>query len=71
MLGGFIGEGENLPQDPDYTQATAVVMTILLDNYDMYSEDPKIQKKLDDAFEWEAAFIEHMKKWVTDEENLQ
>jgi Niemann-Pick C1 protein len=70
MLGGFIPPGAvGFPENPDYTKSTAVVMTILVDNYDVYSEDPAVKKKLAQAKEWELTFINFMKEWEKNESN--
>ena len=50
ILGGFIPEGVmGLPENPDYHKSTAVVMSIIVNNWDMYSEDPMVQKNLRQA----------------------
>ena len=40
MLGGFIPKGESFPENPEYHRANAIVLTIILDNYDKKSRDP-------------------------------
>ena len=62
VLGGFIPEGETgFPTNPDYLSSDAVVITILLNNFDLYSEDPLVQKHLGLAKEWEEVFVNFMK----------
>ena len=39
-LGGFIPPGQGFPQDPQYHKADAVVMSIIIDNFDPKSKDP-------------------------------
>ena len=52
MLGGF--------PDKNYREASAAVMTILLDNYDHRSQDQTNQANLAKALEWEKAFVDFM-----------
>lgn len=62
VMGGFIPEGEvGFPTNPDYLSSDAIVITILLNNHDPYSEDPLVQKELELAKEWEEMFINFMK----------
>lgn len=50
ILGGFIPEGVmGLPENPDYHKSTAVVMSIIVNNWDLYSDDPIVQKNLRQA----------------------
>lgn len=37
-LGGFIPKGESFPENPEYQRADAVVMTIIIDNFDPKSQ---------------------------------
>ena len=64
VLGGFIPEGfTGFPSNPDYLDSDAVIITMLVNNYDPYSEDPLVQKRLDEAKEWEKTFLDFMKTW--------
>ena len=45
-------------KDPDYSKATAVVITLLVDNYDIHSSDPEDQFHLRRAMSWEKAFVQ-------------
>ena len=65
-LGGFIPEGEvGFPNNPDYLKSDAIVISILLNNHDPYSNDPLVQKQLAQAKEWEEMFINFMKVIIT------
>lgn len=72
VLGGFIPDGvSGLPQNANYQGSKAVVMSIIVDNYDLYATDHESQKKLRNAREWEAAFIDFMKEWEKNPENTK
>ena len=72
VLGGFLDpEAGGGLGDPDYTQAMAVDMTLVVDNYDPYSDDYQTQKKLAQAKEWEKAYLDFMKEWSKDEEKMR
>ncbi|XP_069161595.1 LOW QUALITY PROTEIN: NPC intracellular cholesterol transporter 1-like [Procambarus clarkii] len=60
-LGGFLKQGDAISESPRYTEATALVITILNSNY--LEED-----KLKPALAWEKRFLEFMKEAVEDEE---
>ena len=64
-LGGFIPKGESFPENPEYHKADAVVMTIIIDNFDPKSDDPTDIRGLERAAEWERVFIEFMQDWET------
>ncbi|XP_014300205.2 NPC intracellular cholesterol transporter 1 isoform X2 [Microplitis demolitor] len=55
-LGGFLSQGQSL-RDPAYHNATALVVSILVNNYHN-------KTKLIPAMEWEESFINFMKDWV-------
>ena len=43
VLGGFIPPGQQgLGENPKYLESTAVVMSVIVDNFDLYSEDPEV-----------------------------
>lgn len=79
VLGGFQasaseaegGEEAENGGDPSYERATAVVMTIINDNYDAKSTDPVVQSKLARAKLWEKAFVSFMQNWTANEENTR
>ena len=50
-------------------EAEAVMMTILLDNFDHTSKDEKTQASLAKAKEWEKAFVDFMHKYQKDGNN--
>ena len=58
-------------KDPDYSKATAVVITLLVDNYDIHSSDPEDQFNLRKAMSWEKAFVQFMLNFTSDPENVQ
>ncbi|CAL7940989.1 unnamed protein product [Xylocopa violacea] len=58
-VGGFLTPGQDL-QNPPYEKATAVILTILVNNYHNKS-------KLHPAMEWEKSYVEFMKKWIATE----
>ncbi|XP_015437411.1 PREDICTED: Niemann-Pick C1 protein isoform X1 [Dufourea novaeangliae] len=55
-VGGFLKPGEDL-HNPSYEKATAVILTLLVNNYHDKS-------KLVPAMEWEKSYIEFMKNWT-------
>ncbi|XP_031783378.1 NPC intracellular cholesterol transporter 1 isoform X3 [Nasonia vitripennis] len=55
-VGGFVKPGQNL-RDPPYEKATAIILTILINNYHNKS-------KLVPAMEWERSYVEFMKNWT-------
>lgn len=55
-VGGFVKPGQNL-RDPPYEKATAVILTVLINNYHNKS-------KLVPAMEWEKSYVEFMKNWT-------
>ena len=66
-LGGFIPKGESFPENPEYHKAEAVVMTIIIDNFDPKSKDPTDIRGIERAQEWEKEFIEFMHRWEKEE----
>ena len=58
-------------KDPDYSKATAVVITLLVDNYDIHSSDPEDQFNLRRAMSWEKAFVQFMLNFTSDPENVR
>ena len=72
ILGGFIPKDTiGFPENPKYEKADAVVMTFLVDNYDINDPDPMIQRKLKQAKDWESAFIEFMQDWESNSNNTE
>ena len=67
VLGGFNGTLD----DPAYESATAVVVTFIVDNYDVNDKDTEHQKALQNAIEWEKVYIDYMKNWTANEENTR
>jgi Niemann-Pick C1 protein len=67
VLGGFIPEGEAFPENPDYEKSEAIVMQIIINNFDPHSEKEEDVKGLERAMAWEEKFIEFMKDWVENE----
>ncbi len=65
------GGGQAFPDDPRYWEATAVVLTFIVDNYDSRSQDPVDQEQLRRARAWEEAFVEFMKRWVAVPDNTR
>merc|ERR1719228_1316237 len=66
-LGGFIPKGESFPENPEYHKADAVVMSIIIDNFDPKSQDPIVVRGLERAAEWEKVFVEFMHDWEAHE----
>ena len=62
-LGGFIPKDTGFPENPDYHRADALVITIILNNYDSQSKEEEDVKGLQRAMAWEKTFIEFMLKW--------
>lgn len=56
-FGGFLKPGENLAKTPHYEDATAVILTFLVNNYHNKS-------KVVPAMEWEKLFVEFMKNYT-------
>ena len=46
-----------------FAEAKAAVMSILVDNFDHKSKDPKVQEQLAMAKEWEKSFVEFMHRY--------
>ncbi len=55
----------------DYTKSDAVTIGIIVDNYDIYSKDPDIQRKLKMAKEWEAVLIDFLLEWEKNPNNTK
>ncbi|XP_050579557.1 NPC intracellular cholesterol transporter 1 isoform X5 [Bombus affinis] len=55
-VGGFLSPGQDL-QNPSYEKATAVILSILVNNYHNKS-------KLHPAMEWEMSYVKFMKNWI-------
>ena len=64
VLGGFIPEGSAFPDIPEYEKSEAIVMQIIVDNYDPNSSLEEDVKGLARAMAWEKKFVEFMKDWV-------
>ncbi|KAK8738118.1 hypothetical protein OTU49_004053 [Cherax quadricarinatus] len=60
-LGGFLKAGEVISENPMYTESTALVITILINNY-------LDTEKLAPALAWEKKFLEFMKEITMDED---
>ena len=72
VLGGFVDENAtHFPKDPDYSKATALVITLLVDNYDIHSSDPEDQLELRKAMSWEKAFVQFMQNFTSVPENVE
>lgn len=56
VLGGF--------SDNNYHEASAAVMTILVDNYDHLSGSEEALRNLSNAMKWEKSFVEFMHNWT-------
>lgn len=54
VLGGFLKEGDNLAENPQYEKSTTVILTFLINNHVNKSELTK-------ALEWEEKFVAYMK----------
>ena len=67
VLGGFNGTSV----DPAYESATAVVVTFIVDNYDVNDKNKEHQKALQNAIEWEKVYIEYMKNWTANEDHTK
>ncbi|KAK9885215.1 hypothetical protein WA026_010720 [Henosepilachna vigintioctopunctata] len=59
-LGGFLEHGEHLSKQPNYRNATAVILTFIINNYHNKS-------KLVPAQRWEEEYITFMKNWTEHE----
>ena len=66
-LGGFIPKGESFPENPEYHKSDAVVMSIIIDNFDPKSQDQTDIRGLERAAEWERVFVEFMHDWEANE----
>ena len=72
ILGGFLPEGTTgYPENPDYANATAVVLTFLVNNFDAKSKDPTIHMQLEKAKVWEETFVAFMKNWTSNPNNTE
>ncbi|XP_060521524.1 NPC intracellular cholesterol transporter 1 isoform X2 [Cylas formicarius] len=59
-LGGFLKPGQTLAKQPSYQNATAIILTFLVNNYHNKS-------KVVPAMEWEKQFVEFMKNYTANE----
>ncbi|XP_042237076.1 NPC intracellular cholesterol transporter 1-like [Homarus americanus] len=59
-LGGFLNDGDQISSNPRYTESTALVITILINNY-------PDKEQLGPALAWEKKFLEFMKEVTEDE----
>jgi len=65
VLGGFIpGGNTGFPENPKYHESTAVVISIIINNFDPKSSDPEDIRGLQKAMAWETKFVEMMKNWI-------
>ena len=72
VLGGFLPEGtKGYPENPDYSNASAVVLTFLVNNFDAKSKDRSVQIDLEKAKAWEETFVSFMKNWTSNENNTK
>ena len=67
VLGGFIPEGETFPKSPQYQDSEAIILQIIIDNYDLKSTDPDDIQSLKRAMAWEKEFVSFMKTWIEEE----
>ncbi|XP_044760492.1 NPC intracellular cholesterol transporter 1 isoform X1 [Coccinella septempunctata] len=59
-LGGFLQSGEHLSKEPNYREATTVILTFVVNNYHNKS-------KLIPALNWEQEYVKFMKNWTVSE----
>ena len=72
VLGGFLPDGTTgYPENPDYANASAVVLTFLVNNFDAKSKDRSVQIELEKAKAWEETFISFMKNWTANSNNTK
>ena len=77
VMGGFLPENNDegactntgYPDNPNYSNATAVVLTFLVNNFDAGSDDPAVIMQLEKAKAWEEVFVAFMKNWTSDPKN--
>ena len=67
VLGGFIPEDTSFPEEPQYQNSEAIVLQIIIDNYDTKSTDKKDIDGLKRAMAWELEFVNFMKNWIEEE----
>ena len=67
VLGGFIPEGEAFPKNPEYEKSEAIVMQIIINNFDPHSEKEEDMKGIERAMKWEEQFVKFMKHWTENE----
>ena len=60
VLGGFIPEGEAFPKNPVYEKSEAIVMQIIINNFDPHSEKEEDVKGIERAMKWEEQFVKFM-----------
>ena len=63
VLGGFIPEHSAFPEFPEYHKSQAVVMQIIINNFDPNSEATADKEGLRLAMAWEEKFVEFMQNW--------
>ena len=64
ILGGFIpNRNTGFPKDPQYHESTAIVMTIIINNFDPKSTEEEDIIGLEKAMLWEEVFVAFMKDW--------
>ncbi|QQP55526.1 Uncharacterized protein FKW44_008742, partial [Caligus rogercresseyi] len=71
MLGDFLPKDEPFPKNPAYHEASVVVMSILINNYDAKSKNAEELERLGKALEWEKAFIQFIQEWTQKPENTK
>lgn len=70
-LGGFIPDNATgFPKDPEYFKSDAVVMSIIIDNFDPNSDEMDDVEGLKRAMAWELKFVEFMKEWEANEKPI-
>ena len=68
ILGGFIPSNTSgFPEDPQYHESTALVLTIIIDNFDPKSSNDYDVRGIEKAMLWEAEFVRFMKDWEANE----
>lgn len=68
VLGGFIPSGNTgFPEHPRYHESTAIVISIIINNFDPKSSNPEDISGLQMAMAWETKFVELMKRWTESE----
>ncbi|XP_022916873.2 NPC intracellular cholesterol transporter 1 isoform X2 [Onthophagus taurus] len=56
-VGGFLKPGQSLSDNPQYNEATSIILTFLVNNHHN-------KTKIGPAMEWEKKFVDFMKNWT-------